>query len=72
MQCPGCGTTIRSRLPDAEDAARIAELEMDVSAALPRIAELETRLADYERTRTLGGPVTDRRVPTLPGAWTNT
>lgn len=37
-----------------------------------RCAELEARLADYERTRTLGGPVTDRRVPTLPGAWTNT
>jgi hypothetical protein len=70
VQCPRCGTTIRSRLPDAEDAARVAELEIELARARARIRELgadlslaKDALREHEATRTLGGPITGRRVP---------
>lgn len=35
------------------------------------LTETRAELDQARRTRTLGGPITGRRVPTEPGAWDN-
>ena len=49
----------------------LTEMRVELAERRAYIAELEAQIEQYRSRRTLGGPVTGRRVPALPGAWDN-